>query len=447
MEENRAGTKKTVIRFLAGAAIGIAAFMIPFIYKGSVNTCVGVLTDFVRSLLDGIILEMILVLLTISASGAVIEYGLEKTGNKAQGSIHDFFKTTPVYLITKVFAAMIAWCYYFSIGPQIMISPLTGGTMIDLGKTLIAIAVALSYFLPFLTDSGLMEFVGVLARPFVRPLFKVPSDASLDLIASWLGASSAAVILSAEKYKKGYYTKRETACVMCNFSLVSIPFCMVIAGTAGVEKYFPAMYGILCILGVMLAVILPRIYPLNRLENSYFSRKKEERKEKQTKQGMLQEALEASCSVAEKFTLKHILKSGTAVLCSICFNLLPIVIAWGTLGLILVEYTPVFQWISLPFGWLLEIMGVAEAYAVAPATLAGFVDMFIPSLLVANIASIETRFIIATLSLIQIIYITEVGAVVIQTGLGIDVKKLFLIFLERTLISLPVIVLLSKLLF
>ena len=52
-----------------------------------------------------------------------------------------------------------------------------------------------------------------------------------------------------------------------------------------------------------------------------------------------------------------------------------------------------------------------------------------------------------SLSLIQIIYIAEVGAVILQSDLGIDFKKLFLVFLERTILALPVIVLVSNFIF
>ena len=41
--------------------------------------------------------------------------------------------------------------------------------------------------------------MGVLLKPIVRPLFHVPGRASIDLIASWFGASNTAVILTREQ--------------------------------------------------------------------------------------------------------------------------------------------------------------------------------------------------------------------------------------------------------
>lgn len=448
MNDKQEITKGNVLKFIIMSLIGVCAFMIPIKYHGSMNTCVGILTSNVEQILGDYLLEILLIVLILSLLGSSFWFLLKVQKKDKVPILNQLFQTTLVYFITKVIAVVIVLSVYFQLGPQFLRSDATGETMVGLGKTLISIAIALSYFLPFLTETGLMEFVGVLTRKFVRPLFQVPSDASIDLIASWMGASSAAVILSAQKYKQGYYTKKEAAIVMCNFSLVSIPFCMLIAGTAGVEAYFPIMYATLCGLGIFLAVLLPRIYPLNHLSNQYNTLKSKNVEEVyKNEKSILHTALTKSCKVAESFHIKKVGISGTKVLTSILFTLLPIVIAWGTLGLILVEYTPLLQWISLPFGFLLHILGIEQAYVAAPATLAGFVDMFIPSLLVANVASVKTRFVIATLSLIQIIYITEVGAVIVQTDLGIDMKKLFLIFLERTIISLPIIVLISNFVF
>lgn len=440
MGDGKKISRRVFFKFIVIALIGLGAFLVPVNYNGGANIAVGVLSSWIGEALSPIMNGLLLVLLTLSFVGSGIDYMLCKMGRRLQGWAHELFKTTGVYLATKAFALVITFLFCVGKGPDIT------GDMVALGKTLVALAVSLSYLLPFLTDGGLMEFMGELTKPFVRPLFKVPSDASLDLLASWMGASSAAVILSADKYKKGFYTKREAANVMCNFSLVSIPFCMVIASTARVEQYFPLMYGLLCVLGALLAVVLPRIYPLNRLEDTYYY-KREEQQAVEEEQGMLKRAVMKSCCTAKQFTVRQVLRGGTDVMLSICINLVPVVIGWGVLGMALVNYTPVLKWLAMPMGALLNAFGVEEAFLVAPATLAGFVDMFIPAMLITGISSMETRFIIATLSLIQIIYITEVGSIIIKTDLGIDLKRLAVVFLERTLLSLPIIVLVSKLVF
>lgn len=437
---------RSLAKFLAAALVGVTAFLLPIQYQGSMNTVVGALTDLIETFLGTWLDKLLLVMVVASAAGSIADKIQTTRKQPLPARLHELFEVSWLGLAAKLAALVFGVMCYFQVGPDFIIGPDVGQNVIPMMRTVLALAIGMSFLLPFLTESGLMEFAGELTRSFVRPLFKVPSDASLDLIASWMGAANAAVILSAEKYKKGFYTKREAAIVMCNFSLVSVPFCMVIASTANIKEYFPVMYALLCVLGVILAVILPRIWPLSSLKDEYFDQgRPQEQYDKSV--GVFRRAFRRSTQVAEGFTWKTVLKSGSGVMCSMFFSLLPVAMVWSALGMIIVAYTPILDVLSLPMGWLMSLMGIEEAAAAAPATLVGFIDMFIPSVLVSGLASVRTRFIIATLSLIQIIYIAEVGAVILQTKLGIDFKRLFVIFLERTIISLPLIVVASNFIF
>lgn len=292
-----------------------------------------------------------------------------------------------------------------------------------------------------------MEFLGVILKPVVRPLFKVPGRASVDLIASWFGASNAAVILTREQYMKGFYTKREAGYIMTNFSLVSIPFCLLIAETIGIADKFPAFYLTICVVGVLLAIIIARIPPIRTIPDTYQEKVgKQINEEVPNEKGIFNYALELSCKRADKFNAKDVVKGGFEVVVGMFFDLIPIVISWGTVALIIATYTPVFDWISYPMGLYLQLLGVEEAFTVAPAALIGFTDMFIPALLITGVASVKTKFIIGVLSLVQIIYLTEVGAIIIKSEIPLNFWKLLIVFLERTIIAIPLIVLMANLL-
>ena len=94
----------------------------------------------------------------------------------------------------------------------------------------------------------------------------------------------------------------------------------------------------------------------------------------------------------------------------IVFQTAPIVMAFGTIACMVEAYTPVFKWLSIPFGFYLQLLGIEDAFSVAPATIIGFIDMFLPSILLAGVGSLKTRFVLGALSLVQIIYITEIGS-------------------------------------
>ena len=439
--------KANLIKFIVASSLGAFMFLIPISYNGSFSTPIGVVIEWVETILASQLTNIVMIGLLASTILSIVEYFFKPkfiTENKVMNKL---FATTPLYILTKIVACVVSTMVISGVGPEAIISGATGGTMMGLAGTLVAIALSLSYILPLLTDCGIMEFLGVITKKIVRPLFKVPGRASVDLITSWFGASNAAVILSREQYNLGYYTARETSVIMTNFSIVSIPFCLMIAGMLNMEHVFPAFYLTISIVTLLLAIIMPRLKPLKSLPDTYHNNQKNINDEEVPEgYSMISWALEQSCERASKFKINDLIKSGNEIVLGMIFNLIPIVIAWGTIGLIVVEFTPIFDWISYPMGMFLEVLGVEYAFEVAPATLVGFADMFIPALLIGGVESIKTRFIIGVLSLVQIIYMTEVGAIIIQSDVPLKFKDLAIIFLQRTIIALPIIVLIANLL-
>ena len=124
-----------------------------------------------------------------------------------------------------------------------------------------------------------------------------------------------------------------------------------------------------------------------------------------------------------------------------------LVMCFGTLSLIVEEKTPIFTIVSYPIIFLLEAMRIPGATEAAPAVLVGFADMFLPSILVANVPYEITRFIIGALSFTQLIYMTETGAIIIKSDIPLKLKYLFVIFLLRTAITLPIITVIAHMIF
>ena len=78
----------------------------------------------------------------------------------------------------------------------------------------------------------------------------------------------------------------------------------------------------------------------------------------------------------------------------------------------------------------------------------GFTDMFTPSILAASsIASPMTRFIVAVTSVTQLIYLSEVGGLILGSKIPVNLPELFVLFLERTIISLLIVCPLAHLIF
>ncbi len=75
-------------------------------------------------------------------------------------------------------------------------------------------------------------------------------------------------------------------------------------------------------------------------------------------------------------------------------------------------------------------------------------DMFTPTIIAAEaISSNMTKFIVATVSVTQLIYLSEVGGLILASKLPVKFWELFLIFIERTVISLLIVAPIAHLIF
>lgn len=434
-----------ILKFVLLSAIGVFLFLIPIPYGEGFSIPVGIVIDIVKSYLHQYTLGFMVVLVTINAILTTLANTIKPKFIMESEWLSGILVTTPLYIASRVIGALVILMYYFKIGPDIIISEATGGTMIDLTRSLVSILLVISYTMPLLTEFGVMEFVGVLIRDLVRPLFLVPGRSAINLITSWLGASNAAVLLTKKQYDDGFYTGKEAGIIMTNFSLVSIPFCYIVASMIGVESYFTPFYVIITFTGILLAVITPRIKPLSTLPNTY-SEKSGKKVDETVPEGMskFDYALESAAKRAEISDLKLVISQGNDMLFSVIFGLAPIIIAWGTISLILVEYTPLFKFLSYPMGMYMKVLGLEGAFDAAPATLVGFADMFIPGLILAPMTFVKTKFVVGAVGLVQIIYLTEVGSIIIQSDVPLGFKDLLIIFLQRTIIALPIITLLAS---
>lgn len=442
---------KSIIKFILASVIGGFLFLVPIPYGTSFTIPIGIVINWLSDLLKLETINLaslfVLIFITFSSVMTVINILFKPKFIQENEAMKKLFSPSPLYLASRLTGLIIIYMVYFNIGPDAIKSGATGGSMLDVSSTLVSVVLCIAFLMPLLTDFGIMEFVGILVRNVVRPLFTVPGRSAVDLITSWLGASNAAAILTTRQYETGYYSAREAATISMNFSFVSIPFCFVIAKLIGVDSKFTVFYLISLLGGIVLAMILPRIPPLSKLPDTYdeISGKKidEEIPEGISK---MKWAVNLAGHRAKDSNLTNVAKSGLLVYSSMFLDLIPIVMAWGTIVLILVEFTPIFDIISIPFSWYINLMGIEGAKEIAPTALVGFADMYIPPLMLANFPIERTRFIMGAVSLLQIIYMTEVGLIVLKSRVPVNVKHLFLVFLERTIIAIPLVTLLTNLL-
>jgi len=329
-------------------------------------------------------------------------------------------------------------------------NPFTGGVVInDLFPTLATWFFFSGFFLPLLMEFGSMDYLGTLIRKFMRPLFKVPGRSAIDALASWIGSGPVGVVITDKQYREGYYTSQEAAIISVCFSLVSLPFAVFIASFLNITKGFILFYGTISIASFVAALILPRIYPLNKKPTTYKDGVKVNINEEVPSGRKLHEwAVEKGVERAEKApSILGLIQSGFRTVIDVYFSLMPIVLLLGTLALIIAEYTSVFSILSKPLVPIFTLLQVPDAAVAASATLVGFADMFMPAIFIKGSEFEITRFIVGALSFTQLIYLSETGAIILRSKIPVKFLDLVIIFIERTLITLPIIVLIAHLIY
>ena len=437
------------LKFLIPSIVGAALFLIPVPTGESFSVSIGIIIDVVQTALGAAFLNLAsLIIIIISAVGAIFYKLVPK--EKRSGLLKVIFDTTPLYLIFRVLGAILAVLTYFQWGPEMVWSADTGGTMLlSLVPTLVVNFLLCGFLLPFLLDFGSMDYIGILIRNIMRPLFTIPGRSSLDCLASFVGNGTVGVVITSKQYDEGYYTGREASVIATCFSIVSIPFCLTIANFLNVGHYFFPMYMTIVVACVVLAIVTPRIYPLRRIPDTY-NPEVGKRIVEQVPEGISrhQWALKQGIERAQKnASWGSVAYKGIETVLDIWISLLPIVMFGGTVALIIAEYTPFFTIISYPFTFLLEWMKIPFAAEAAPGVVAGFADMFLPAILGAGIESEMTRFFIAVLSLCQLIFVTENVMILLKSKIPINFGHLVIIFLERTIITIPIAALAAHLLF
>ncbi len=442
-------TQKDYLKFLIPSIIGVFLFLFPIIKDGVVNIPLGYLIDFFKNIFKPFGMNIIYGVVILSSSITVLHKIFKFKSIKESSFWSGIFEVGFVGFTIRVLA--IIFTGILVLNPEgamfeMVANGNTGFLAMDLMFTIFVTFFITCYAIPLISDYGIMDLTGTIFRGLTYPLFKLPGRSTVDLVTSWIGGNSTGILITIRQYVSGHYNVREAVVISTMFSAVSLPFCLVIANTLGVGDKFIIFYGILALVGIISTVIMVRIPPLSIFDNSTYNNQPYQTDEIAPK-GLNKYAWAFRKSVLQARkggSIKDVIEAGTKSYVDLFLSLAPTIMTIAIVSLVLSEYTPIFKWISYPMGYYLQLLGVAEAFEAAPATLIGFADMFLPAIVASSIVSAKTRFIIGILSLVQIVYLSEMGAVLIGSKIPVNIKHLGILFLEKTIIALPLIVLFTN---
>ena len=439
---------KNWIRFLIPSGIGVLFFLTPIVIDGQITIGMAYVGDlFINNF--QLQLSQLAGIFIVSSVLFSFLFAINKRAKKKLHWLSDHLTLHPFWFTMRMFGAIAAVAYLFQVGPEFLTGVATSGTtlgnLIPITMTYLGIG---AVFLPLLVDFGLMELVGVMLSRIFDRVFGLPGRSAIDAMASWMGSGPVGVFITSQQYERGFYTAREAAVICTNFSVVSVSFSLVVIEYIGLGHLFVPYYLSVIGIGFIAALITPRLPPLNRIADNFIDGNPA-KGSRTYEPGVrllpiaLNQALDRAANAPSSRELVQRVGRNVA---EIWLSLIPVVMGLGTTALILAEYTPVFTWLGAPIAPILNLLQLEEAQAAAPLILVGFTDMYLPALVGVNINSELTRFVVATVSVTQLIYMSEVGALIIKSNIPLGFINVAQIFILRTLISLPIAVIIGHLL-
>lgn len=432
--------KSDVLKFVVLSIVGVFLYFIPV--DGSrvpVVILVGCIKDILGANLKYLVLAALLILM-----GTI--FGAKVLKNETCIRLHQEDKNSKLVHYILAFLVMIA--VWFEIPPAaIFADERIGGQILGLAGTVMLTVSVCGWFIVFILKSGIVEFVGALLEPLMRPLFKMPGAAAVNCLSSYVVSAAVGVYMTDQYYENKTYTAREAVGAATCFSTISVGYIGVLCSIGGIENMYGMILALTFVLVFAMTIILVRIPPISRVTDQYIDGTARKEAEAGTAEGSkLQLAVNAAALRSRDFTGKAFVESMMSALKfsqRIIAYMIPIVIVTLTI----VHLTPLFDWLGKPISPVLSLLGLPDAGKIAPAVLLGFIEVSLPAISVSTGVAAQSVFFVIMLSIMQIVFMTEAGNAMLGAKIPLGMKDLVLHFLVRTAVAVPLIALISHIIF
>ncbi|AGP88893.1 nucleoside recognition domain-containing protein [Alteromonas mediterranea U7] len=291
-----------------------------------------------------------------------------------------------------------------------------------------------AFFLTFLLAYGLLESIGTLMEPVMRPIFKTPGKSAIDAVASFAGSYSIGLLITSKVYKSGAYSAKEAAIIATGFSTVSATFMLIVAKTLDLTELWGVFFFGSLFVTFLVTIITVRLPPLRHLNNDSTVDETNIEYSEPLLVRSFRNGLKVANHAESLSTLIYANIQGGVVMST---RVVPSILSVGLLGLLIAKYTPVFDIIGLvlwPVVWLFEGEQALEISAIISS---GLAEMFLPALQGSNFA-IETRYVIGLVSISSILFLSASIPCILGSGIPISLGQMLIVWLQRTLLSIPI---------
>ena len=426
----------TAAKFLLLSFIGIFMFFIPITINEARSIPIDHIVTYIRSIPHfGPIYGTAIVIL-----GAILPF-IRKTWNKD--------RVTTVFSIFKVLGIPSVIIFLTGWGPARWhegdMLPFLYNKVVMPVTSLVPVG---AIFLAFLISYGLMEFIGVFLKPVMRPVWKTPGRSAIDAVASFVGSYSVGLLITNRVYKELRYSTKEACIIATGFSTVSATFMVIVAKTLGLMENWNLYFWSTLIITFAVTALTARIYPLRKKPHTGYL-DQEVLPEPVVEKGKLfstawNEGLRA-CDKAP--SVWEGIKKNFIDGLNLALNIGPTLMSIGFLGLLLAEYTPLFDLIGYIFVPFTLAMGFGpEAVLMGKSCAISLAEMFLPANIVAS-ASPMAQYVTAIVCVAEILFFSASIPCILGTEIKISIKDILIIWVERIIIALILASLVVRFLF
>lgn len=286
-------------------------------------------------------------------------------------------------------------------------------------------------FLALLIGYGLLELVGVLVQPVMRPIWRTPGRSAIDAVASFVGSYSIGLLITNRVYQAGQYSAREAAIIATGFSTVSATFMVIVARTLDLMSVWNLYFWLTLAITFVVTAITVRLPPLSGMDDAKLYG------EPMAATGQrLKTAWHTGLEVAEKApSLPKSVALNVREGVIMAISILPSIMSVGLAGLLLAKYTPLFEWLGWVFYPFVAIWGLDDAAALSQAAASGLAEMFLPALLMAE-ADFVARFAAGVVSVSGVLFFSASIPCILSTSIPLSVGRIVAVWFIRVALSL-----------
>lgn len=434
---------QAAIRFVVCSLIGVCVFFIKFPIGGKATLPIDAINNLITTLLAGHkYLEVSLLAGAIFAYFTIVK---KKFWKKAKNNFVSFFFDLlgVIGFVLVVLAALGICPAFFDTS-----NTLTGAYSL-MGKMFVQIMIIM-FFIPFLTDYGLPEAIGVFVRPVCRAIWCVPGRVAVIIVSAFLGNFTVGHMQANMYYTQGKVSHKEALIMCTGFATPSIGLILSLTSAAGAMEYFTLITGLILLCVLVVTSITAHIPPLSKYPDEGYEGMTVDDEDYEKGNVFvaawntgIETCIKNSASTPIVTNAKTFVKSVSTV-ANISLIGIGSIVFFGLINV----YTPLFRLLGYVYWPVLKLMGM-QADIIAPMMGLGTVSTIASqtAIITAEGATMATKIFGVGYVMVILVFFGSFLSSLYSTKISMKLRDFFIVYFERAYLTILIYGGLCRLLF